>query len=140
MIRSSILNKFLVVVISCFITSSSLASPSKSFKEQTPPLISAIQKESPELYSKEMRCLLDGPGEEFANTLMFKSDKGDTIFHLMAGVRSHQKFFSEEISKLAKLFTIQEKPIESLSIADVQILIPNLKDTKLAEAIKSKKE
>ena len=134
--KTNLILKFLAVVVSCFITSSSLANPSESVKEQTPPLISAIKKESPELYSKEMQKLLNESIKDFFKVIHNK-EKGDTIFHLMAGVKSNKEFFAKEIQNLINAIS----PIQldsrggGLFLGQVKVAIPVLEDTKLGKAI-----
>ena len=105
----------------------------------TPPLISAILKEDKELYSKEMSRLLNQPMAEFKEAVSFKTKKGDTIFHLMAGVKSHQEFFAQEMRTLS--FLADFRPIlsgskkKNLSLGGVNIEIPYLEDTELGKAI-----
>ena len=94
----------------------------------TPPLISAILQEDKELYSKEMSHLLHQPMDEFKKAILFKTKKGDTIFHLMAGVKSHQEFFAQEIQALNEIFDLNKEE-KNVSLGGVKIEIPYLEDT-----------
>ena len=107
----------------------------------TPPLISAILKEDKELYSKEMSRLLNQPMAEFKEAVSFKTERGDTIFHLMAGVKSHQEFFAKEMRTLSFLVDLgsrlkgSKEEKKNLSLGGVNIEIPFLEDTELGQAI-----
>ena len=107
----------------------------------TPKLISAILKEDIELYSKQMSRLLNQPMAEFKEVVSFKTEQGDTIFHLMAGVKSHQEFFAKELRALTFLADLgsrlkgSKEEKKNLSLGGVNIEIPYLEDTELGQAI-----
>ncbi|MDE0092626.1 MAG: hypothetical protein OXN83_05030 [Oligoflexia bacterium] len=133
------LNKFLVFTISFFIFNSSLAIPPESVKEdQTPPLISAVLKEDPELYSKEMENLLYGSIKQFIKTIQFKTKEGDTIFYLMAKVQSHREFFIRELKNLISAFSPAKSGGKLLSLGDIKIPILFLETTDLGQAIEQR--
>ena len=133
------MNKFFIVIclISFLFTSSSWAVPTSSTKESAVPvLFSAIQKEDLELYSDTMRKLLYGSMKEFSAMIQFKTSEGDTIFHLMAGIRSHhQSFFAREMQSLIDAFS--QKNLSELSLGGVTISIPHLEDIDLGKAVKN---
>ena len=121
-------------------TDSIKEAPVDYVKENTVPvLFSAILEEDVELYSKEMKFLLNQPIKEFNQTILFKTDRGDTIFHLMAGVRSYQDFFVKEMQNLKDIFSQDRSArISHLALGGVMISIPNIEDTELGQAIKNK--
>ena len=108
-------------------------------ESDAPKLISAILQEDKELYSREMSRLLNQPMAEFKEAVSFKTEQGDTIFHLMAGVKSHQEFFAKEIQTLSHFFNINHlewpKQESLVSLGGVNISLPDLEDTKLGQAI-----
>ena len=118
--------------------------PSDSIKEDSvPSLFLAIQKEDVKLYSKEMKNLLNSPVKDAFKTIQFKTKEGNNIFHLMAGVRSHQEFFVEEMKSLADVFLMEKTSgipgIESanLSLGGVD-MFSHLEETELGQAIMDK--
>ena len=134
-----IMDKFVIFLMSFFVVSPSLAVPVDSIKEDVPVLFLAINKEDIELYSTEMKNLLYGPVEKFTETILFTTKEGDTIFHLMAGVRSHQRFFTREMQNLNSAFFSRESTVDGhLSLGGVTISIPHLEDTDLGKAIKNR--
>lgn len=126
-----------VCLISCFFINLSLANPEASIKEgAVPALFSAIEKEDKELYEKEMKLLLDGSIKDFVETVGFKTKEGNNVFHLMAGVRTHQSFFAGEIQNLYHAF--QEGRFDKnnpLSLGGVTISIPDVQDIELGKAL-----
>ena len=133
----AVANQFLVSII--FFFNSSLAF-SEDFitRGAVPDIFSAILNENAELYSKEMKRLLEGPFKEFNKTLLFRTDKGDTLFHFMAGVRSHQEFFVKEMQSLNDIFTQTSIGKTNLTIGGIKISIPYMEDTELGRAIQNR--
>ena len=132
-----ILNKLLAFFLSFFVINFSLALPSESVKEnQIQALFSAILNEDVELYSKEMEKLLNGSIKDFIKVI-HETKNGDSIFHLMAGVKSNQDFFAKEIQNLINAMSPTQlvKSGGDLSLGQVKIDIPLLEDTKLGKAI-----
>ena len=126
---SFIINRFLVFIMSFFVFNSALAvSMDKEEEKQLPALFSAILNEDVKLYSKEMEKLLNKPMKDFVKVIQFKTKEGDTIFHLMAGVRSRQAFFAKEMGSLIDVF--YPGSFDS-SLGNVKISIPYVEDTEL---------
>ena len=145
-----ILNKLLSLVIVAFLFNVSVAistddilNPPLDYVKEgdfIPPLFSAILKEDKNLYLKEMKSLLNQPIKTFNEVISYKTDKGDTIFHLMAGVRSHQEFFTKEMENLKNIFSEKvSRTNYQLNLGAVTISIPYLEDTKIGQFIIKKK-
>ncbi|MDE0092628.1 MAG: hypothetical protein OXN83_05040 [Oligoflexia bacterium] len=70
---------------------------------------------------------------DFVKVLQFETKEGDTIFHLMAGVCSHQSFFAQEMIDLSD--ALYPGKFIGSSLGDVKISIPDLEDTELIQII-----
>ena len=128
--------KIFVVIISFSVFNSAIAVPTDK-EGKMPALFSAILKEDVELYSQEMEKLLNQPIKKFTKTILFRTDKGDTIFHLIAGVRSQQEFFAQEMKNL--IYSMSSRLLINysgdLSLGGLKIIGPVLEDTELGQAV-----
>ena len=135
--KTNLILKFLVVTISLVFFKASLAVPEG---EPVPPLFVAIGNADIEPYKKEMKKLLEGSMKDFIKVIEFETKEGNTIFHLMAGVRvgnpnsTHQSFFAKEMIKLSNIFH-PGKIMGHTSLGDVEISIPFISNTKLIDSI-----
>ena len=123
-----IFNTLLILICFSPVLHHSLAFSSP--KNNLPPVISAVLSENKELYIQEMNKLLKKPVTEFFENIFYTTNQGNTIFHFMAGVQSHQEFFTNEMQVLS--YSVIPKK-GTISLADSKIVIPNSKDIAQAQ-------
>lgn len=102
-------------------------------------LQSSIRNQNTERYSRQIQHLLTVPIGDFLQVLLFKSEKGNNIFHLMAEVQDPKAraFFAQDMQTLFDLFTGRLN--EKASLGGREIVIPPLpEDHLLIRAVEEK--
>ena len=76
--------------------------------EETP-LAQGILRGDHEAFRKALEELYSGPAKNLFSLLHSKTEEGDTLFHLVAKVQSHQEEFAREIEGLINFITVDHK-------------------------------
>ena len=129
---------FLQVMIFSPVFAAPTFAPMKQQDWQKNSFLDAIIKGDISLLKNRIRARLDGPFSEFAKEFAYFTDKGETIFHALAKVKTNQKEFSEVLKELISVasFNRGEGIIHIMSLAGVDIYPKNnLEHTPVGRAI-----
>ena len=108
-----------------------------------PAVLTAIRDEDPEQYSQAMRHLLTQRNmKEFLDVLLFRDAKGNSIFHLMAGVQNEpaRAFFAVEMQALHDLLIGNLKPGNAFILGGTEISIPGFSKIPISSAFREEWE